>query len=295
MLTLEQLPKKDIILKALKPLGEYRISGGQIRYDCPLCLKMGIGEGKTNLEIKIETGVFHCWCCHYKGTVRTLVEERGLREFLYLFQTKKKTVPLEENGTSIKKPFGLPEHLMSVLKHPLSTEYLLKRGLTKEKIKERQIKFCYAGEYKDAIIFPSYNEQGSLTAYICHFPLKKKYFLFKDKNFTCFYSSFIDKTSPIIIVEGVYDALVVPNAIPLLGTGILKSNIDYLANTQVIYIPDNDIKPSIIKECIKTLNSICSKVSYYKLPKQYKDTNDTYIADRLVLVKELKQFYSYDK
>lgn len=294
MLTLNHLPKKDIIVKALKPLGEYQTSGGQIKYNCPICEKSGNSLDKFNLEIKIETGVFHCWCCHYKGSVRTLVKERGLNEFLHLFTNTKKVKIEEEVIDKDEKPFILPDHLMNVQKHEPSINYLISRGLTKEKAKERQIKFCYSGDMKGAIIFPSYNESGALTAYIAHFPKKKKYFTFKNKNFICFYSDFIDKTSPIALVEGLYDALVIPNSIPLLGTAISKACIEYLSNTSVIYIPDNDIKLTTQKECIKALSSVCTKVNQYKVSEEYKDINDSYIGNRLVLVKELYQFYSYE-
>lgn len=278
------------LIQALKPLGQVKKNYNGIKYDCPICLKAGSGIDKFNLEISIKKNMFHCWCCGYSGSIYKIVKERGFKEFLHLFKTF--TLIKEEDEEEGKKIFELPKYCLNVLNDKDSTDYLLSRGLTKEKIREREIKFCYAGQFKDGIIFPSYSLEGELTAFIIHFPKQKRYSIRKGPNFVGFYESFIDKKSPIILVEGVYDALVVPNALPMLGTHSITSTLlTFLSNTNVIYIPDTDVKEPLRKQTMKTLKTVCSNTQLYKILPIYKDTNEIFTKNKLALVNSLKQFY----
>ena len=280
------------LIQALKPLGECKTNYNGLKYDCPRCLKSGTGEGKTNLEVSHKKNVFHCWACNYKGTIWKLIKDSGFKEYLHLFDNRIATPEDEEEE---KKLFEIPQYIINVLNNTEATDYLLSRGLTKEKIREREIKFCYAGSFKDGIIFPSYNLQGSLTAFVVHFPKQKRYTVRKNDNFVAFYESLIDKRAPIILTEGVYDALVVPNSIPMLGTTVSKVLLSFLANTEVIYVPDTDVKKSVKTQSIKSLNSVCTKVHSCALLSVYKDVNELYVKNKVVLVSELKQFYLSNK
>lgn len=280
---------RDLVLGALKPLGPFKRNHSQLKFNCPICEKSGSAVDKFNLEVKISTtsGYYHCWACNYKGTLYKLVKEYGYKEYLHLFDTRPQ---IEKDEDKEKKIFELPQYVFNVLNHQESTDYLLSRGLTKEKIREREIKYCYSGLSKDGIIFPSYNLNGELTAYVVHFPKLKKYYVHKKENFVCFYESFIDKHAPIILTEGVYDALVVPNAIPTLGTSLLKGLQTFLTNTEVIYIPDTDVKASLLKQTIRVLSSVCKQVHFHIL-ERYKDVNEAFTQDKVVFTDSLRQFY----
>ena len=236
------------LIRALKPLGDPKYSGLQLKYDCPRCLKAGSGEGKTNLEVQSTgTQLFHCWACNYKGHVSKLIKDYGYKEYLELFSNKQGLEPGEK-----VEIFELPKYIQNVLNNKEATTYLLSRGLTKSKIRERDVRFCYAGDLKDRIIFPSYNEHGELTCFVTHHLKTKKYSVRKKDNFVCFHQGFIDKRMPIILTEGIYDSLVVPNAIPTLGMTLSPELLAFLSNTTVILALDNDVVASVRKKMQRT-------------------------------------------
>lgn len=281
---------QQTILQALKPLGLHRTSINQIKFNCPLCEKSGSAINKYNLEVKTSSlgGFFHCWACNYKGTLYKLVKDYGFKEFLHLFDTR----PAYEKGEAKEIVlFELPHHIYNVLNHKESAEYLLSRGLTKEKIREREIKYCYSGVSKGAIIFPSYTSNGELTAFVIHQPKLKKYYINKKENFVCFYESFIDKRVPIIVTEGVFDALVVPNAVPILGTTISNELQIFLSYTEVIYIPDTDLFKKVKKDTLKKIQSVCKKTHFLDLTLKHKDINEAFVKDKVALTDSLRQFY----
>jgi DNA primase len=279
------------LTQALKPLGDCKSNYNGLKYNCPKCEKTGALIDKFNLEVSLKKNVFHCWACNYKGTLWKLIKDYGFKEFLHLFVT----VHAPEEQEEEKKIFEIPQYIVNVLNNKEATDYLLSRGLTKDKIREREIKFCYAGVFKDAIIFPSYSLKGELTAFVIHWFKQKRYSVRKNDNFVSFYECFIDKRAPIILTEGVYDALVVPNAIPLLGTVPSKKLQTFLSNTEVVYVPDTDVKKTLQKQIIKDLRSVCQTVHRCRLLSVYKDINELYCKNRVVLVQELKQFYLTSK
>lgn len=275
------------LVRALKPLGDPKYSGSQLKYDCPRCLKAGSGEGKTNLEVQSTgTQVFHCWACNYKGHISKLIKDYGYKEYLELFSTQQELDPLEKSQI-----FELPKYIQNVLNNKEATDYLLSRGLSKIKIRERDIRFCYAGELKNRIIFPSYNENGELTCFITHHLKTKKYSVRKKENFICFHQNFIDKRMPIILTEGIYDALVVPNAIPILGTTLSTELLAFLSNTTVLLAVDNDLALSVKKKMQKALKTVCKNFHTCIFSTKYKDINETFLKDKLGLITNLHQFY----
>jgi DNA primase len=280
------------LIRALKPLGEIKQNYNGLKVNCPVCEKAGSSLNKFNLEVSYSKGIFHCWACHYKGSLWKLIKERGYKEYLDLFK-----LDIDQETTSLTiTTFELPQYIINISNNKEAFNYLIERGLTFNKIKERGIKYCYAGDMKEGIIFPSYNLEGELTSYVIHYFKRGKYSVRKKDNHIGFYDSFVDKRSPIILVEGIYDALVVPNAIPMLGTTISDTLLTFLTNTDIIYIPDSDVKQRrVIKSMIIRLNTVCKSISYVKILSLYKDVNDIYVKNKVILTNSLKQYYQNEK
>jgi hypothetical protein len=278
------------LLQALRPLGYLKVGYTNIKANCPRCEKSGSPKDKFNLEISYNKNRVHCWACNYKGSLNKVIKDFGYPEYANLFRSKQ-WVSFDEKEE--KPVFELPREVFNVLNHPVATEYLLSRGLTKQKIRERDVKFCYGGDYKDYIIFPSYNTKGQLTRFELHNLHTKKYKTEKSDIHVCFYESFIDKRAPIIITEGVYDALVVPNAIPLMGLySLSKDFLNFISDCDIILALDNDVKPEVLKSYLKDLGSVCRSVVVFNIPKPSKDLNDMFRYNLLVLEDNLKQFYT---
>ena len=283
--SLEQLKQ------ALVPIAPYREQGGQLKFNCPRCEnELGMDIDKFNLEISYTKNAYKCWACGQHGNLEMLVRKYGYREFVELFKNKeyKNQFGEEEEKSEILE---LPKHCMNVLNNPVAAKYLLERGLSKDKVRERNIKFCYADEYKNCIIFPSYDKTGRLNGFVSHNLETKKYKKRKAKDFTCFYESFIDKRSLIIVTEGAYDSLVVPNAIPMLGIGLDDAMLDFLSGTRVLLIVDNDVSKSVINGLIEQLQTVCLEVIHHTLDQEYQDLNHYWVNDSIDLIEELQEYY----
>ena len=96
--------------------------------------------------------------------------------------------------------------------------YLYLRGVNAEDFDYYNIKYCYSGKYKNCIIFESYTKDGALSFWIAHDWKNKKYHKPEGVSLDIiFWGEKIDLNFPIILVEGIYDSIVIPNSIPMLG------------------------------------------------------------------------------
>jgi len=111
------------------------------------------------------------------------------------------------------------------------------------------------------IIIPSYSHEGSLNYFVArnynpHSPVKyKNPPMSKD---TVPFELFINWSSPLILVEGMFDALAIKrNAIPLLGKHIQRELMKKIVTSQVqkIYIAlDKDAQNDAVKFCEQLMN-----------------------------------------
>ena len=89
-------------------------------------------------------------------------------------------------------------------------KYLHSRGVTKADILRWKIGFCFDGEYRNRIIIPSFDEDGDCSYFIARSYTGDSY---KYKNPRAskdivFNDLFIDWNKDLVLVEGVFDALV---------------------------------------------------------------------------------------
>ena len=180
--SLEQLKK------ALEPMGLVKTLGNQLKVNCPRCEgELGMEVDKFNLEVNYNKNMFHCWACNTSGNLHTLVKKYGVKEFASLFKTNLVDNFKDENSEVEEKPLELPKHAINVLNIPHAAKYLLNtRKIPKQKIRERNIKYCYDGEFKDCIIFPSYDSNNILNGFVSHNLTTKKYKKKKSKGIYLF-------------------------------------------------------------------------------------------------------------
>lgn len=276
--------------QALEPLAPMKILNGQIKVNCPRCEgELGMEVNKFNLEISYSKNAYHCWACRQHGSLYSVVRKYGHKPFADLFKESSILLPKDNDDDT---PLELPKHCMNVLNMPLAANYLLnERRISKQKIRERNVKYCYSGEYKDCIIFPSYDSTNQLNAFVSHNLATKKYKKKKGKNFTCFYESFIDKHSLIITTEGIYDCLVVPNGLPMLGVGLEDETLQVLSNTKSLLIVDNDVNEKVINELLGQLSSVCISTKHHRINQDYQDLNHYHQKNSKGLIEELKPYY----
>ena len=223
--------KKEALKILHEVIGDHRqTSKNEHYFKCPAC-----NHYKHKLAINLDKNAFHCWICDYRGrNIRRLIRRFGsyvqlqkwdgisdrtdLERFADLF--------MERSDRGCKTKVELPEEFTSLCSQHIPAtglaafRYLKKRGLTEADIVKWKIGYCFSGEYRNRIIIPSFDEDGDCSYFIARSYTGDSY---KYKNPRAskdivFNELFIDWNSDLVLVEGVFDALVAGNAIPILGS-----------------------------------------------------------------------------
>jgi hypothetical protein len=141
----------------------------------------------------------------------------------------------EQEPAEVKQKLELPQEYLSLATDKLPAtglyayKYLAKRGVTMTDILKWKIGYCFSGEYRNRIIIPSFDEDGDISYFIARSYSGDSY-KYKNprasKDIT-FNELYIDWNKDLVLVEGVFDALVAGNAVPILGS-TLRSGSDLL-------------------------------------------------------------------
>ena len=241
-------------------LGEPKSRGldSQVQFCCPCCAEhKGIdSDGKFNLECNIEKGIYHCWVCgdtdNMSGRISGLIKKYGNKEVLNEYYNIIKGIRESSlyslyGGESFNDEFiddirevSLPRHFRRITteepKGKEAYDYLINRGLNDFFIKTFNIGYVgWTDEFmmQNRIVVPSYNEYGEVNYWVgrdysgkCKMKYKnpkieKKDFIFNEQ--------LVNWYDNITLVEGVFDHMVVPNSIPLLGKSINRDYAVYRA------------------------------------------------------------------
>jgi DNA primase len=215
----------------------------QVGFDCPVCSEeqgKPRGNGKGNLAINYEKGVYKCWACwernNMHGSIIRLIKKYGNKQHLkdYLLVAPKKQDWKSNDVENLKEikvkyPESFREFSKSKEYHTSFTDaykYVKKRGLTDDILHKFNIGFTCDGKRRDRIIIPSYDINGELNYYIARSwdkYNKAKYMNPEsgvdahDKQHIIFNEGRVNWDSTIYLVEGVFDHIVTPNSIPMLG------------------------------------------------------------------------------
>ena len=210
-------------------LGRSYKSNEEYLYKCPKC-----GHHKRKLSVNFDKNVFKCWICDYSGkNIFYLVRSHGSHADKQDWKKVANIIDFSEQEKEIQKiEVELPKEFITLTgKHisPLSIparKYLADRGITEEQIIWWKMGYCPDGKYANRIVVPSFDMDGELTYFISRSydnnwikylnPPAEKDFIFNEL--------YLDWNKDITIVEGVFDAVAVGNAIPLLGSTIKEDS-----------------------------------------------------------------------
>jgi hypothetical protein len=270
---------------------------GQISFDCPECsLEKGLpnGDGKGNLEVNYDYDVYKCWACSQThgthGTINKLIRRYGNKKHLSRYKLlKPETVHTIKHENDPKCIEGLPKEFIPLseddgsYQYKEAIQYLTKRRIGEKEIKKYNIGYAKEGDYMNRVIFPSYDKDHRVNYFLGRSFQKWNKLKYKNPEVSkmdiIFNEGLINWDSNVYIVEGVFDHVVIPNSIPLLGKVINEHIYRELINkltAKVIIVLDSDAYNDAI-ELYKKLNSgkLHNRVLMVKMPNGY-DISDVH-------------------
>lgn len=236
----------------------------EVAFFCPFC-----NHHKRKLQINLNTQKYHCWVCNTGGykliflLKKLNVSSDIIRDILghfsgYEYSSTKETAV---GAVILPKEFKPLWNKSDDIIYKHAIKYLNKRNIGSREIVRYSIGYCDSGPYRNRIIIPSYDKNGKLNYFIGRDIFPDSNFKYKNprssKNVVPF-ELYINWNKPIILVEGVFDAIAVKiNAIPLFGKFPSKLLVKTIIenNVKEIYIAlDNDARKDAIKLCEHFMN-----------------------------------------
>jgi DNA primase len=209
---------------------------------CPVCK-----HHNPKLIVNIKSGQYNCWTCHPATKGKTPVSllnkidaptERIL-EMKNYFQGDNTKI-----DTTKPDKVTLPQEFISLAESDKSLEsrhalaYIKKRGIDQNDIIKYNIGYCKTGRYRNRIIVPSYDKSGDINYFIARSfesdPGRKYDAPSCNKTELIGLEYFINWSVPIILCEGIFDAIAIRrNAVPLFGKTIPKALMLKLVESEV--------------------------------------------------------------
>ena len=266
--------------------GHFKVSGSEKNASvlCPSCIASGKITNKKKLSVCLETGVFHCWVCEYKGrnigsaAIKYSSFNEKARELATVFGGIKKG----QKEDIVKEVAVLPDgfKLIATLstrerkRYKKHINYLARRGYSEEDIWKFRIGVSNSYDFKSSVIFPSNSKDGNLNYFIArsidpdsfrryrNCTLSRKDIIFRELD--------VEFKNELILTEGVFDLVNCPkNSTCILGSWLDENYalFDKIVEnkTPVILCLDPDAKAKSIK-IAKLLSSYCIsvKISQHK-------------------------------
>jgi DNA primase len=216
-------------------LGNCHRHTSELVFFCPAC-----DHHKRKLSINLDKKVFKCWVCDYKGGIRRIVRRFGTYVHLKKWDEITNRIDYDRfedlfsdnKEIAIEQKLDLPEEFASLSSRKKSfaagpaRRYLKSRGITQEDILQWKMGFCRSGEYRNRIIIPSFDDDGDVNYFVgrSYSGDSYKYKNPKASKNIVFNELFVDWDSDLVLVEGVFDAIVAGNSIPVLGSTIRKDS-----------------------------------------------------------------------
>ena len=270
----------QLLDKVLKSRGQSLKKNNEYMWWSPF-----ISHHKPKLQVNIQTGKWHCWVSNQGGhNLFQLFKRVGAskQDYQSLSKLLGETIFVKDT-TAGQQDIRLPDefkslsepHTSIIRDHALL--FLKKRGITTEDIKRYNIGYCTEGLYQNRIIVPSYDEHGKLNYFVGRdfYASTLKYKNPPISKDIIGFDLYVNWSLPIILVEGVFDAMSVKNnSVPLFGKTILPKLYQKIVEKKVkdiFIVLDSDAFDDAIQMTEKFVNEGIN-VNFVKL--NGKDPND---------------------
>jgi len=245
-----------------------KTAGGNYAYTCPHC-----NHHKPKLEINFDShknkaNPWHCWACDVRGkSIIPLLRKANAPQDKIEYA---KTLVVDSSYNYVEKTYAaltLPSEFISLssvdsptlsMRH--AQAYIKNRGVSNHDILQYNIGYCEEGLYKNMIILPTYDAEGSLNYFTARSFEKDPFTKYRNPSVSRDIipnEYFINWNIPVILCEGIFDAIAIKrNTIPLLGKSIQSSLMKKLIVSAVdkIYIAlDSDAIKQSLRFCEKLM------------------------------------------
>ena len=278
-------------------------SKGNYAFKCPFCT-----HHKNKMEISLRTtykreNFWHCWVCGAKGkTILTLFKkikapQDKIAELNILIVPSKKEEHVVQGALELPKEFislsDAVENKIAQIEAKHALKFLKKRGITQDDVIKYNIGFCKEGKYEYRVVIPSYDSLGKLNYFIARDYKEPSLRKYKNPPASAKdvigWELYINWDAPIILVEGIFDALTIKrNVIPLFGKVLHDKLMKKLVESSVnrIYIAlDADARKDALKQA-EQLMSYGKEV--YLVEMEGKDANEIGFEQFLNTIEQTK-------
>lgn len=263
----DELSNESAITMALETMG-LKVKGptrGYVQSSCPMAQWKHEGGVDKNpsfgvvysaADAKKEEGHAHCFSCGYSGDIReaaSLMHVWGALSIedlsavmTLLEKVKSGGLPLSLSAHKADDPFP-DEGWLSLFKpvtseFPAAVEYLTERGLTKQHVETFDIRYD-PDRYR--VVFPLYDRaqrcRGVIGRTLIKNPMGPRYFYYPYKDnsprgFTWHGENRLDLSKPVLVVEGIFDAMkchsVYPNVTASLSISFRSPGLGWHTSVQ---------------------------------------------------------------
>ena len=219
-------------------MGSCYHSSSEVLFFCPKC-----SHHKKKLSVNLEKNKFQCWVCGFRGNnVRRLIRRFGSftdQQEWAKFDDSVEIASFEDAFSMQQEPeenilqkIDLPEEFKTLCSDSLSLaskpilRFLYERGVSDMDILKWKIGYCPSGEYKERVIIPSFDEDGDVNYFVAR-TYGNDWMKYKNPPASrdiVFNELYIDFNDDLVIVEGVFDAVVAGNAVPILGSSLREDS-----------------------------------------------------------------------
>jgi DNA primase len=249
-------------------LGNYSVSGNEYLFKCPFC-----NHHKKKLSVNLDKGI-KCWICDVKtSNITRLVRRLGTFQNQQDWRELTGQVEVSEFENILlrhevkaeeEQVISLPDEFVSLcnrntsLTSVVARNYLANRGIDKSDILRWKLGYCPSGKYENRILAPSFNLNGDVNFFVGRTYTKhwKKYVNADESKDIIFNELYVDWDDDVVLCEGVFDAIKVPNSIPILGSTLREDSklfAQIVRNDSAIYLaldPDADKKVEKLVESL---------------------------------------------
>lgn len=202
-------------------------SSGERLFHCPFCYHH---KPKLSINFNRRAGYWKCWVCDESGKkISSLLYKLGYskKEIKSILGEEELAYKPEENPQEYTVKITLPREYIPLWRAQRKTHeymnavrFLRSRGVTMEDIYRYQIGYCEDGQYTNRIIIPSFDHNMCVNYFTSrlYYDGGMKYKNPSASRNNIIFENLINWNMPIVLVEGVFDAIAVRrNCIPLMG------------------------------------------------------------------------------